>query len=266
MPLLKVALMLIWVSTIEAKCDLISVADYSSVHQSTPTRDLDVISPSAVAEIIVDVRKRFLLNDHNSKREAMWPTQTHASADSINSRLETMNKRLAKQRKKSWSINLNSINRGRKSILSLGEGGSNFISEIRKKRREASVDENKAHAVDYHPLRQEDFYHQSLFQELNLVDSKGLRAQFDEIVSANALNFAVSYANSLDSGTLAVLKMLDHLKPDGFYRGLGELGADDTFVWKGILETLKEKKIIKDFVFIEDNEDPNACKGIVIKK
>ncbi len=146
---------------------------------------------------------------------------------------------------------------GRKSLLSLGEGYAGFVSGLIERARKLRGTEAipNIHAADlryFNPLqnpfpsynlrlsteelearREQDKaindrlaalvsaypnnYHGATFQELNLVGPDGIRMQFDEIVSSNAVDFVLGRTDQNET-KLIITNILKHLKPGGTAR------------------------------------------------
>lgn len=166
-----------------------------------------------------------------------------------------------------------SIIRGKKSILSLGEGAAQYISTLIAKRltllpEGAQVD--NIHAVDMaykdpwenlkgqpnaltkfaviakHIVEFQNNYHFGLFHTMDLRDRASNRLVFDEMISLMSLGSVLSSHSSLfDQSYLTLRNIFDHLKPGGVLRLVGgnSLGS--------LLDKLVVEGIVKDYAILE---------------
>jgi hypothetical protein len=119
---------------------------------------------------------------------------------------------------------------GTRSLLSLGEGESTFISDMleqQSKLQEGSPLAN-IYAVDgtfSEKVRASKYfaghYREELFQNLAVLDKDGKPIKFDDIVSSNAFTYVLG--QSSDAEKLHLLeKLSENLRPGGVFRGWGK--------------------------------------------
>lgn len=158
---------------------------------------------------------------------------------------------------------------GKKSLLSLGEGRSAFISTILERREARLSGESRTlppvMAVDltYDQTLATAFkmehidpstrwppgiaghYNGAIYQDLDLRDERGHRIQFDTIVSSWSLAQVVN--NATDAQAELILgRVIDHLAPGGALFLSGWMGLSMTKVG-GFLKSLQERGVIKAY-------------------
>lgn len=168
------------------------------------------------------------------------------------------------------AFDLTTIINGQKSVLSLGEGQSNFILELLKQnepkvQNEAIVARPTAVDIDYVrktskalarvPLKFRPQYVGQYFQKLDIRTADGKRVQFDEMVSAWSLTFLVEHMvgklNDLDGAVQMMKTILDHIKPGGVLR----IWPADAKYFVPVILQLKAEGLVSESMFV-DFKDP----------
>jgi hypothetical protein len=145
---------------------------------------------------------------------------------------------------------------GKKSLLSLGEGKSTFVSRLVEKRHRTVGKQRglppilafdlafdsalaKEYQVPYAqpPRELADHYVAGVFQDLDLRDQKGRRRQFDTVVSSWSLAFVVNRAR-VSEGRNILERVVDHLRPGGALFLPGDWG----FSQRGVVPLLEDMR------------------------
>ncbi len=164
------------------------------------------------------------------------------------------------------SFPLDDVLAGRKSVLNLGEGNSDFTATILAHRAKLvaqpdmgvhAVDQAYIHAFDPKESSLSDFqilnlmrfpnnYHGQVFQNLQIRDDHGRVLFFDEAVSAFSLNFVLAKAKSNEERVKILRSILKTLKPAGYLRFWPYFNEDDK-VLRPLLAELFDSKEIANF-------------------
>lgn len=176
------------------------------------------------------------------------------------------------------------IIRGQKWLLSLGEGGSNYVATLLSMQQDLFPlvwKTDNIHAVDIaykdlwtflenDPEQGEKFdlisdyligfhghYHGALFQTMDLRQPNGDKMKFDEIIAVFSLGFMISSQAPMREESLLVLRnVLGHLKSGGVLRIVGghlkesdgEIKVEGSYHRYGpLFEQLAEEGLIKDY-------------------
>lgn len=159
------------------------------------------------------------------------------------------------------------ILRGTRSVVSLGEGGSDFIETILGYRRRSGLPAGGVHAVDiaysdpallahftrHHPEAEEirenvqrrlqafpDRYHGQSFESLDIRDERGRRVRFDELVSSHALLYVLWKSEPAVQDAI-LQRMAEHAKPGARLRMWGWETPDPL-----ALQRLKASRLVRD--------------------
>lgn len=179
----------------------------------------------------------------------VWTIVTDRPFESYLKNLKVMNQALEKSRS---SIPRFRIRKGL-SILSLGEGYSDFISTLKK-----ADPQGQFYAVDALVLGEdsEPYYLTQKFQRLDLRDGQGQRLQFDEIVSSYAINFVFN-RSPVEESVQTMEEIFKHLKVGGVLR-LWPRGAEER--WLRIIPEMQRRGLQFDY-FVDF--DARASSGIL---
>lgn len=182
-------------------------------------------------------RARNLARPHTLEEFRIRNVVSHRSAAEIRGFLDEMNTDLSDivHLSKLPTYDEAKVISGEKSLLSLGEGNSYYISTLLK----ASDDSSQAltgkknaglaaaHALDAGyaseksnatiPKGREGNFHAGVFETFRLVDQCGRKIFFDEVVSFYALNFFLKEAKPKEIKQVLV-HILEHMAPNGVLR------------------------------------------------
>jgi hypothetical protein len=167
------------------------------------------------------------------------------------------------------SFDTSSIIKGEKSLLSLGEGESQFVLTLLRARRRWShqtqlptimaVDaayipgiKNKIDiSTEINPMKffGTEFggnYKGFLYQNLDIRDANGNTVHFDYIISRNSLSFVLSGTPRLQEAKEILDKVVDHLNPGGLLI-LMPLSMKDRQKLEPLLVDLRTRGIIQNY-------------------
>ncbi len=164
-----------------------------------------------------------------------------------------------------------SILSGHRSVLSLGEGESDYIGTILLERSRRDLPLQDVHAVDLayggHPEKIDRYflkrrpqgfksaklkefpgnYHGQRFEDLDIRGADGLTRKFDEIISSHSLSYVL--AKSAPPIQRRILeKIALHAQKGGVLRSVSDLGQF-TEELRLTLEALKLRGVIRDYGF-----------------
>lgn len=187
-------------------------------------------------------------------------------------------------------FDITSVERGETSLLSLGEGNSDFLHQFILERQKAGLPTDDLKSVDFayiNPVAQTSFmwgdgldaptlqrladypanYVGQSYQQMNLRNPDGSRKRFKEIVSMSSLNFVLGrYETEFpdpkkrEKEIEALMRnILDHLENGGNLRianggmgsGVEPNGGSGPTILK-VLKRLKNEAIIKNFIVSGD--------------
>ncbi|MGE3975612.1 MAG: hypothetical protein AB7F59_13885 [Bdellovibrionales bacterium] len=215
-----------------------------------------------------------LATDSKGQSQIVWDVITDRDFDYNRLTFETMNKMLKiRPGNRIPEFHLKDVLEGRKSLLSLGEGMSDFIreilfhSEVLQKKEvtpEFAVDavavdisylqpESQSYFIGKLPNRMQSRYVGQAFQELDLKTADGKRAQFDEVFSSWSLIFVLEKMMEVDreAALQIMIRIFDHIKSGGVLR-VFPINTSDVLLLVKQLESLG----LVDQIFISNMKHP----------
>lgn len=199
----------------------------------------------------------------------IWNTITDRSLKDLQRALMDDSENGINGKMKLFDSNIISITKGEKSLLSLGEGKSNFIKmlieQAQFKRQIDTIDNIQAvdiifdqpanHFSRNNPtfkfiMENRANYHGSTFQKLSQLSHIGGVDKFDEIISSWSLNFV------LDEQPETIIPIIENFLKKGGYLRIFPIDSETVYKNKllPILNSLLDKEIISNFTKMTDQD------------
>jgi len=187
-----------------------------------------------------------LLNENQSN--FIWRAVTARDATDYLDELDALNQLIQAHGLEVPEFNLSS----NQSVLSLGEGESNFIDSLLVANPQGlyhAVDAQRSAGFNLYKSKWPLNYHNAYFQNLNIKSTNGLRLGFDEIISSWSLDFVVR-GTLIFKSTKVVKLALEHLNLGGVLRvwPVNSIGR-----WVEVLDDLEKLYGIKSTIKVIDD-------------